>query len=98
MKQTQILTHWNGSERPEEEVVQELKAVSGLYGRYSQMDQEWKRRFMDFCCGKKTLPLTYDPFFKRIFHPDIHPDRLSRLISSLLGVVVKVKGILPTED
>lgn len=98
MKQTQILTHWNGSERSEEEVVQELKAVSGLYGRYSQMDQEWKRRFMDFCCGKKTLPLTYDPFFKRIFHPDIHPDRLSRLISSLLGVVVKVKGILPTED
>lgn len=98
MKQTQILTHWNGSERSEEEVVQELKAVSGLYGRYSQMDQEWKRRFMDFCCGKKTLPLTYDPFFKKIFHPDIHPDRLSRLISSLLGVVVKVKGILPTED
>lgn len=98
MKQTQILTHWNGSERSEEEVIQELKAVSGLYGRYSQMDQEWKRRFMDFCCGKKTLPLTYDPFFKKIFHPDIHPERLSRLISSLLGVVVKVKGILPTED
>lgn len=36
--------------------------------------------------------------FKRIFHPDIHPDRLSRLISSLLGMEVKVVHILPNED
>ena len=53
---------------------------------------------MDFCRGKKTFPFTYDPFFKKIFNPDIHPERLSRLISSLLNVQVKVKGILPSED
>lgn len=98
MKQKQELTHWNGAARSEEEVVESLKAVSGLYGRYSRMDENWRQRFMDFCCGRKTLPLTYDPFFKEIFHPDIHPERLSRLLSSLLEVNVRVKGILPSED
>ena len=31
MKQKQELTHWNGAARSEEEVVESLKAVSGLY-------------------------------------------------------------------
>ncbi len=44
------------------------------------------------------LPLTYDPFFKRIFHPDFHPDRLSRLVSSILGISVKILRLLPNED
>ena len=44
------------------------------------------------------LPVTYDPFFKAVFHPDVHPERLSSFISSLLGIQVKVKAILPSED
>ena len=36
--------------------------------------------------------------FKKIFHPDVHPDRLSRFISSILGLTVKVLHILPNED
>lgn len=35
---------------------------------------------------KKTLPLTYDSIFKKIFDCDIHPERLSRLISSITGI------------
>lgn len=98
MKQTKVLSNWNGPKQLEEEVLANLKTVPGAYSRYSQMNQEWRQQFMDFCCGKKTLPLTYDPFFKQIFHPDVHPERLSKLISSLLGIKVKVKGILPSED
>lgn len=98
MNQTLALSHWNDPRLSEKKVVEKLKSIPGLYSRYSQMDQGWRKRFMDFCCGKKTLPLTYDPFFKKLFHPDIHTERLSRLISSLLGVTVKVKGILPSED
>ncbi len=95
MEQTQTSTHWNGSLRLEKDVVQEWKANPSLYRRFSQMEQEWKQQFIDFGCGKKTLPLTYDPFFKQIFHPDIHPERLSQLISALLGIKTEVKGILP---
>lgn len=82
----------------EEKIVEQLKKTPILYGSYRRLNREWRQRFLDFCQGKKSLPLTYDPFFKRIFHPDIHPDRLSRLVSSLLGIEVKVVRILPNED
>jgi hypothetical protein len=75
-----------------------LKGFPLLYGSYQQLDTEWQQRFLDFCQGKKSLPLTYDPFFKRIFHPDVHPDRLPRLVSSILGIHVRVLHILPSED
>ena len=84
--------------RSGEEIIRELKSEPVLYNRYLSMNNVWKMRFMDFCQGKKTLPLTYDPFFKSVFHPDIHPGRLSRFLSSLLGVSVKVIRILPMEE
>lgn len=82
----------------ESEVIENLKESPFLYGSYCRLNEEWKRRFLDFCQGKKSLPLTYDPFFKRIFHPDIHAERLSRLVSSLLGMEVRIIRILPNED
>ena len=81
-----------------DEAIQLLKDSPVLYGRYQRLNDQWKERFLDFCLGKKTLPLTYDPFFKRIFHPDIYPDRLSRFVSSILGIKVRVVRILPNED
>ena len=94
-EQTKILKSTFSTER---EILQELKKSPIFYGRYQALNSDWKQRFMDFCIGRKTLPLTYDPFFKRIFHPDIHPDRLSRLLSSLLDHEVKVIRILPIEE
>ncbi len=82
----------------EKTVVQRLKETPGLYQQYTQLDADWKQRFMDYCMGKKTLPLTYDPFFKCSFHPDVHSDRLSRFLSSILDEKVKVIQILPQED
>lgn len=79
-------------------VTQKLKETPGLYWQYERLDDHWKQRFMDYCMGKKTLPLTYDPFFKSIFNPDVHSVRLSRFLSSILGENVKVVRILPQED
>lgn len=84
--------------RTDDEVIARLKRSPVLYSSYQGLNEEWKRHFLDFCQAKKTLPLTYDPFFKRIFHPDIHPNRLSRFVSSILGMTVKVIRILPSED
>ena len=86
------------AEEVESMVIQYLKQSPIWYRQYQTMQAGWQKRFMDFCTGKKTLPLTYDPFFKRIFHPDVHPDRLSRLLSSLLEKEVRVVRILPSED
>ena len=89
---------WETIPETDEQVVELLKRSPLLYGSYQNLDAGWQRRFLDFCQGKKTLPLTYDPFFKRIFHPDVHPDRLSRLVSSILGINVRVLHVLPNED
>lgn len=64
----------------ENAVIQRLKKSPVLYRQYECLDEIWKQRFLDYCTGKKTLPITYDPFFKRIFNPDIHPERLSRFL------------------
>ena len=80
-----------------EEVEQTLREQPALFHRYQSMEKNWRQRFIDYCTRKKTLPITYDPFFKRLFHPEVHPGRLSRFLSSLLGQKVKVKCILPGE-
>lgn len=82
----------------EDEVLQRLKQHASAYRIYVDMKEEWKRYFMDFCMGKRSLPLLYEPFFVKTFHPDIHPDRLSRLLSCVMKEKVKVCRILPSEN
>lgn len=82
----------------ESEVIIKLKETPGTYARYLSMNKKWRQALLDFLTGCKTLPLTYDPFFKRIFHPDIHPHRLSAMLSSILGMKVKVLKVLPNEE
>ena len=59
---------------------------------------EWKKRFDGFFKGTKTLPLLYDPFFKAIFNPDTHRERLSEFISVILGQEIQVLEVLPNEN
>lgn len=63
--------------RTEQECLAELRKHPRSYFAYQNMTQEWKNRFLGFMEGTKTLPLTYDPFFKKLFNPDIYPERLS---------------------
>lgn len=80
------------------DVINELRNVPELYSRYRKLSDDLKDRLLDFFCGQKTLPLTYDPFFKKLFNPEIYPERLESLIGSVLGKKVKIKGILPSEE
>ena len=84
--------------RTEQECLAELRKHPRSFFAYQNMSPEWKNRFLGFMEGKKTLPLTYDPFFKKLFNPDIYPERLSSLISSIIGTRVTVQCILSNED
>lgn len=70
----------------------------GASALYNSFRPQWRTLVQDYFLSKRTLPLTYDPFFKRIFNTDIHPDRLSRLISAILGQEVTVTKTLTNED
>ena len=84
--------------RTKDECLLELKKNPSIYRTYLNWPDKWKNRFLEFMEGKKSLPLTYDPFFKKLFNPDVYPERLSRLISSIIGTKVTVKCILSNED
>ena len=84
--------------RTKDECLMELKKNPSIYRTYLNWPDKWKSRFLEFMEGKKSLPLTYDPFFKKLFNPDVYPERLSRLISSIIGTNVTVKCILSNED
>ncbi|SFQ49822.1 PD-(D/E)XK nuclease family transposase [Lachnospiraceae bacterium XBB1006] len=78
--------------------------VYNYFGNYpgksrtlENMHAHWKQRLLDYMTGKKTLPFTYDPFFKMVFNPDRNPERLSSFLSSILGKEVQVIDILPVE-
>jgi hypothetical protein len=66
--------------------------------QYLKKNEEWAGRYEDFLKGKKSLPLLYDPFFKKIFNPTERGDRLSELVSCLLGQKVTVLEVFPNED
>lgn len=70
---------------------------SGVQTLYA-MNSTRRQRLFDYMCGKKTLPLTYDPFFKLVFDFEKHPERLSDFISAVLEKPVQVIETLPTES
>ena len=43
------------------------------------------------------VKMVYDPFFKHIFDAEIHPERLSGLLTQIIGESVEVKAVLPKE-
>ena len=46
------------------ELLQKLKDYPGAYDQYECLDERWRQRFLDFCAGKKTLPLSRRPIRK----------------------------------
>ena len=80
-----------------EEVLRRVSADTWMEAAYHSMPKGWQDRFLRFCTGKGGLPITYDPFFKKIFDPEICPERLSRLLSLVLGRKLKVRRALPNE-
>lgn len=80
------------------EVISELKKTPEVYNRYIRLSDNLRSRLLDFLCGKKTLPLTYDPFFKKLFNTDITPERLESFIGSIINRQVKIKNVLTQEE
>jgi len=49
-------------------------------------------------CGNRGVRVLYDSYFKYVFDPDVQAAALSRMISVLIGLDVKLVQILPNES
>ena len=81
-----------------EEVTTLLRKDSAVYKQFQMLSPMLQEELVSFCMGNRGLKITYDPFFKEIFNPVYHRERLERLISCILGEKVRIKKVLPTES
>ena len=98
MEKREIVGMYPTNKCSREEILRKVRENPELQHIYDSLDMAFRQKFLDFCLGMKGLPLTYDPFFKRIFHPELHPERLSRFLSLILGMKVTVKQALMNES
>ena len=84
--------------RTREEISAEIEGNPKLKEKFGEFSREEQKRFIDMCAGEKGVKILYDAFFKEILSPDCTPERMSALLSVLLGREVKVVKTLPPED
>lgn len=82
---------------PREQFLTSLHQTPELYEKFSHLTPKLQEEFLSFCTGASGLMMCYDPFFKYIFDAEIHPERLSDLLSAILKRRVKVNKVLPSE-
>lgn len=83
--------------RTKDEALEEIKIRPELYKEYCQWPKQFRNEFLEFMMGVRGVKMTYDPFFKHIFNPEVYPERLSDLLSLIVGKPLKVKRELPKE-
>ena len=76
------------------ERIEENKELKTLFFSWKKKHQE---EFLDYCTGAKGVKILYDSFFKYVFNPDCHRERLNTLLSILLKKKVKVQEVLQNE-
>ncbi|MCD8104149.1 MAG: Rpn family recombination-promoting nuclease/putative transposase [Lachnospiraceae bacterium] len=84
--------------RTEQEVLTEVCQKPALDALYKSWNIEQQKEFLDFCTGVKGCKLLYDPFFKQVMNPDVHPERLEKFLSLLLKKKVKILQVLPNDS
>lgn len=81
-----------------EKVMQAIEQDEKAHYLFRNFSEELREEFLAFCMGNWGLKITYDPFFKYVFNPELHPERLSDFLSHLLKEKVEVIDILPNES
>ena len=91
------MTNVLGDMKTRDEVLKEIKEDFKTYCTFLEMKPEFREQFLEFCMGVRGVKMAYDPFFKHIFDAELHPERLSDLLTQIIGEPVAVKAVLPKE-
>ena len=80
-----------------EEVMDIIRDSPKMSDEFSKWKAEQQEQFLDICTGNRGVKMLYDVFFKEILSPESTPERLSDLLSCLIGRKVTVKAQLPND-
>ena len=86
-----------GDVKTRDEVLAQIQGNPAVHEEFLKLRPEFQERFTQFCMGVRGVQMTYDPFFIKIFDAEIHPKRLSKFLSKILGRRLKIKRMLPNE-
>ena len=67
------------------------------YETFLTFEENHQEDIIAFVQGNKGLPILYDGFFKYVFDPERHPERLEDFLSEVLGQAVKIEEVLARE-
>ncbi len=87
-----------GETKSRAEVLAQITEDKETYEKFQELTEELQEEMIAFCMGSRGLKMTYDPFFKYIFNPNLHEGRLEELLSLLLGEEVEIMDVLPNES
>ena len=86
-----------GEQKSRDEALAILKTNKWAYKEFTMFKQEYQEDILAFIQGNKGLPILYDGFFKYVFDPERHPERLEDFLSEVLGQKVKIEEVLARE-
>ena len=70
--------------RTRKEVLDLIQASERLTEQFDSWEEEHQEDFLDFCTGVKGVKILYDGFFKEVFSPEYHVERLEEFLSCKL--------------
>ena len=95
---TMELSEILGNPKTRKEVLAEIEKDELSCQYFKGLPTVLQEEMIAFCMGNRGLKITYDPFFKFIFNPSLHPERLSELLSLIFGEEVEVVDVIPNES
>ena len=83
--------------RTREQMMHEIQENPSLTSEFYSWEPTQRDKFLDIFTGAIGVKMLYDGYFKIVLDPDVHPERLERLLSLLLRQDVKILMVLPNE-
>jgi len=84
--------------RTRKAILDEISSNQSLSIIFSKWRKDQQEEFLNIISGSKGVKMLYDTFFKEILNPDASPERLSMLLSIIIGRKVIVKSQLPNDN
>ncbi len=98
MVKKSLLQQLVGNPSTDDDVMRRLGGYPNALEIFSALPTNRQRDFLDFCAGKTSLYLCYDSFFHYVFNPEVHGERVERLLSALLEQDIRIVNVLNREQ